>query len=198
MYVGFDLSGKLKLFDFGLAKCLDSVQKATEYGDAYLLTGNTGSLRYMAPEVARNEPYNLTADSYSFGILFWQICSLTTPYAGLTQQTHSLHVVQRGIRPKPDKSWPHSWITLMASAWDVHPSQRPSMTEIKHQLWTFIEEMAEADGVVPSRASEIRAKKRRKKVSRENRILDVDTRITETAVVNDKNLHPRHVNAEII
>jgi serine/threonine protein kinase len=155
-----------------------------------LLTGNTGSLRYMAPEVARDEPYNLTADSYSIGVLFWQICSLTTPYAGLTQQTHALHVVQHGIRPKPDKSWPYSWITLMTSAWNANASQRPSMTEISNQLFTMIEEITEEDGVVPSRTSEIRAKKKRKKVARENRVLDVDTRITEITLDNDQSFRP--------
>jgi serine/threonine protein kinase len=196
--VGFDSNGMLKLFDFGLAKSLDAVEREAEHGNFYLLTGNTGSLRYMAPEVARDEPYNLTADCYSFGILFWQICSLTTPYAGLTQQTHSLNVVQRGMRPKPDKSWPHSWSSLMTSAWNADPPQRPSMSEIEHQLCAIIDEITEEDGVVPSRASDIRAKKKRKKVSRENHVLDVDTRITETAEFNDEKLQPRYRNSEII
>jgi serine/threonine protein kinase len=171
--------GRLKLFDFGLAKRLDTAQTDDRNPENYLLTGNTGSLRYMAPEVARDEPYNLSADSYSFGILFWQLCSLTTPYVGLNQQTHALQVVQCGLRPKPDKSWPYSWTTLMTSAWDANPSLRPKMSEIVQQLQTSIDDMSFEDNVVPSRASEIRAKKKRKKVSRDNRILDIDTRFTD-------------------
>ena len=178
--IGFDSLGQLKLFDFGLAKRLDTVQKNKENEENYLLTGNTGSLRYMAPEVARDEPYNLTADAYSFGILFWQICSLTTPYVGLNQTTHAAQVVQRGLRPKPDKSWPYSWTSIMLSAWDANPSRRPNISEIVQQLQVSIEDMSIEDNVIPSRASEIRAKKKRKKVSRENRILDVDTRMTDT------------------
>ena len=163
------------------------------------MTGNTGSLRYMAPEVARDEPYNLTADSYSYGVLFWQICSLTTPYVGLNQQTHALHVVQRGIRPKPDKSWPNSWITLMTSSWNANASQRPSMTEISHQIQTIVSDITEDDGVVPSRSSEIRAKKKRKKVSKENRVLDLDTRITETMESgNNTKLKAQHHMSEIV
>ena len=153
------------------------MQKDKQNEENYLLTGNTGSLRYMAPEVARDEPYNMTADTYSFGILFWQVCSLITPYVGLNQTTHAEQVVQRGIRPKPDKSWPYSWTSLMNSAWDANPSRRPNMNEIVQQLQVSIEDMSIEDNVIPSRASEIRAKKKRKKVSRENRILDVDTRI---------------------
>jgi len=45
--LGFNAAGELKLFDFGLAKRL-TPDLATD-NDLYLLTGNTGSLRYMAP-----------------------------------------------------------------------------------------------------------------------------------------------------
>lgn len=179
---GFDANGTLKLFDFGLAKRLNGIERVED--DKYLLTGNTGSLRYMSPEVARDEPYNLSADSYSFGILFWQICALTTPYAGYSQQTHALQVVERGLRPKPDKSWPLSWSTLMAAAWRSNAASRPTVSEIARQLAEVVQELADEDGVVPSRSSEIRAKKKRKNVSRENHVLDVDTRIATTDAVN--------------
>lgn len=34
---------------------------------AYNMSGDTGSLRYMAPEVAQNLPYNHKVDVYAFG-----------------------------------------------------------------------------------------------------------------------------------
>lgn len=34
---------------------------------AYNMSGDTGSLRYMAPEVAKNLPYNQKVDVYAFG-----------------------------------------------------------------------------------------------------------------------------------
>ena len=46
--IGFDASGCLKLFDFGLAKELKPGEGNTD--GRYELTGNTGSRRYMAPE----------------------------------------------------------------------------------------------------------------------------------------------------
>jgi len=49
--LGFDVNGALKLFDFGLAKRMDPMDKSDD--GLYRLTGNTGSLRYMAPEVAK-------------------------------------------------------------------------------------------------------------------------------------------------
>jgi serine/threonine protein kinase len=53
--LGFNEAGQIKLFDFGLAKRLDPSIETDN--DLYLLTGNTGSLRYMAPEVAIGLPY---------------------------------------------------------------------------------------------------------------------------------------------
>ena len=37
------------------------------------LTAETGTYRYMAPEVIRHENYSSNADVYSFGILLWQL-----------------------------------------------------------------------------------------------------------------------------
>lgn len=152
----------------------------------------------MSPEVAKDQPYNLSVDCYSFGVLFWQICSLQTPYAGYSQQTHAEKVVRNGQRPKADKSWPGSWTNLMVTAWSANPAERPTMTMIANALDEMVHELAEEDGVVPSRASEIRAKKKRKKVSRENHAtLDVDTRITTTNAIGAAGGIKRH-DADIV
>lgn len=48
--IGYDANGELKLFDFGLAKRIDDTVtpcSATGCEDLYMLTGNTGSLRYV-------------------------------------------------------------------------------------------------------------------------------------------------------
>jgi serine/threonine protein kinase len=57
----------VKLFDFGLARILENVSVSDE---VYEMSGETGSLRYMAPEVADCQPYNQKADVYSFGKFF--------------------------------------------------------------------------------------------------------------------------------
>jgi len=44
----------VKVFDFGLSK---EIHPSMAVGDGtYKLTGYTGSIRYMAPEIAREEP----------------------------------------------------------------------------------------------------------------------------------------------
>ncbi|CAE7533552.1 HT1 [Symbiodinium microadriaticum] len=53
--------------------------------ECYSMTGNTGSLRYMAPEVALRKPYNEKADVYSFAILLWQMGRDKVPFKGLSR-----------------------------------------------------------------------------------------------------------------
>ena len=188
--IGFEADGgELKLFDFGLAKRLTNADKLED--GTYRLTGQTGSLRYMSPECALEQPYGLPVDAYSFGILFYQICSLTTPFAKMGQSAHAESVVRGNVRPIPDNSWPASWVQLMTSCWDADPKQRPDFDAIVSSLAERVEELEEDEGVVPSRANEIKAKKKRKDVAPENHVLDVDTRISGDGLA-------KRVDAEIV
>ena len=57
--------GRVKICDFGLAI------PTSVASDARALTGNTGSYRFMAPEVHRNLHYGRKADIFSFGMIFY-------------------------------------------------------------------------------------------------------------------------------
>jgi serine/threonine protein kinase len=174
--VGFDASGEVKLFDFGLAKRLDPNDKTEN--QLYLLTGNTGSLRYMAPEVALCEAYDHRVDAYSFGILFWQICSLTTPYMGYSTKMHADRVIRQGYRPKPDSSWPSNWSHLMKECWATDIFSRPEFAHIVTILDEEVADLLRDEGVG---MGSIKAKKKKKKAATDAVRLDVDTRIS-TAV----------------
>ena len=58
--VGFDIRGDVKLFDFGLTKELRPRDRIRT--DEYRASGQTGSRRYMAPEVVLCKNYGLKAD----------------------------------------------------------------------------------------------------------------------------------------
>lgn len=95
----------------------------------YNLTGDTGSPRYMAAEVALNKPYNETCDVYSFSILLWQILKLETPFEGYSLSMFAKKVVKGGARPKPDEKWPKEIQELMRTGWG-EPQTRPSMEDL--------------------------------------------------------------------
>ena len=172
--VGFS-GGQVKIFDFGLSKKLlpdDRVMNGL-----YRLTGNTGSLRYMAPEVALNQAYNTKADTYSFAIVFWQLCSLTVPYAGYDVRMHADLVVRRGYRPKILRSWPVSWADLITKCWSTDIEERLSFDRIMGALQVEYEVLTLAHK--GQNVSDIRAKKSRKseKDFEISKNLDTDTRI---------------------
>jgi len=121
--IGFDVRNSLKLFDFGLAKhCLKT--------GLFKYTGCAGSLRYMAPEVAKCDKYGLSADVYSFGLIFWQILSTDLPFAGFTPKEHNTLVVNQSVRPKLRLSWSDDWCHLMNKCWTNSIDERLTMTEV--------------------------------------------------------------------
>jgi serine/threonine protein kinase len=215
--VGFNTEGEVKIFDFGLAKRLERLDRTDD--GLYRMTGNTGSLRYMSPvrnnnmsslvpppsvfcrvqdlsfllfdlfqlqEVAKCEPYDRRVDSYSFGILFWQICSLTTPYAGFSTKMHAEKVLRQGQRPPPDHTWPLTWVKLMTACWSTDIFARPEFDHIFNTLNAEVDQLIHEEGVVPTRASDIRAKNRKQKAKRGESRLDLDTRIASSVDVSVK------------
>lgn len=130
--IGFTKDGVLKIMDFGLASMIDD--SCPESDDVYEMTGGTGSLRYMAPEVADSQPYNHKADVYAFGILLWELLSCKKPYVGLGIDDFYDKVVYGGLRPTVDKKWPKPLIELMEQCWDADSNKRPNSQEIVSKL----------------------------------------------------------------
>ena len=139
--VGFTADGCLKLFDFGLVTCVKSRQSIH---DSYKMTGYTGSLRYMAPEVALREPYTEKVDVYSFGIMLWQMAKDKVPFTGMGKKAFIENVVVGGLRPKLDKSWPSGFCRLLTSCWQRDPSSRPSFAMIVLDLDRLIDDELKA------------------------------------------------------
>ena len=105
----------------------------------FKLTADTGSPRYMAPEVALDQPYNELADVYSFCILMWEMLELETPYSVYTSvKVFHNRVYQNGVRPKCNPKWPSAIADLLRAGWGPL-SARPSMEAVEK---TIREEMA--------------------------------------------------------
>lgn len=131
--LGFDAHGTLKLFDFGLAR---EVREEERYKDTdlYRLTGFTGAIRYMAPEVGLRRCYNFKADVYSWSQLMWYILELEPPLGVYTPQMFQERVFKRGTRPAVMERWPEHMAALMKACWSANISERPTFQQIKEQL----------------------------------------------------------------
>ena len=79
--IGFLPDGRLALFDFGLAKLWRISADDLDGSETRLFTGNTGSLRYMAPEVALSKPYSHKAEVFAFATVLWEMASHERPYS---------------------------------------------------------------------------------------------------------------------
>jgi len=50
------------------------------------MTGKTGTLRYMAPEVLNGEQYTSKIDVFSFGLLVYYIFLKSQPFVGFSRK----------------------------------------------------------------------------------------------------------------
>ncbi|XP_055803187.1 serine/threonine-protein kinase STY17-like [Solanum dulcamara] len=116
-----DEHGVVKVGDFGVAR----VQTQTG-----VMTAETGTYRWMAPEVIEHKPYDHKADVFSFGIVLWELLTGEIPYAYLTPLQAAIGVVQQGLRPTIPKSTHPKLAELLEKCWQQDPTQRPDFSEI--------------------------------------------------------------------
>lgn len=102
----------------------------------YQLSYMTGSLRFMAPEVALAKPYNETCDIHSFSILLWTMLALEKPFKDLTRE--QVEFVEKvfigGCRPPVPGNWPEQLRQLLPRGWHVDSKKRPDMNTIRGVL----------------------------------------------------------------
>ena len=96
------------------------------------MTGKTGSLRYMAPEVWREENYTHKIDVFSFAILAWEVLARKRAYEDLrmTPDVMVRAVANRNLRPKMAPKWPGEVCRLLAISWHSEPGSRPDFAEM--------------------------------------------------------------------
>lgn len=110
---------RVKLTDFGLSIPTDPPPPP----------GGCGTIRWVAPEIAREEAYTTAADVYSVAIIFWEIAAREVPWGNdLSDQIVS--AVTSGRRPRMPDDAPRSFTNLIKSCWDQNPASRPSIAEV--------------------------------------------------------------------
>ncbi|MFS7978307.1 putative dual-specificity kinase TKL-Pl-4 family [Helianthus anomalus] len=124
----------VKVADFGVAR----VKAQTG-----VMTAETGTYRWMAPEVIEHKPYDHKADVFSFGVVLWELLTGKLPYEYLTPLQAAVGVVQKGLRPTIPKNTPPKLAELLEKCWQQDPSLRPDFTEIIEILKEIAKEVGE-------------------------------------------------------
>jgi len=109
-----------RVADFGLARFVDGGP----------MTAETGTYRWMAPEVVRHAPYGLPCDVYSFGMLFYECLTLEVPFAGLSPVEAAFAATKHHRRPVLPSNVDARVVALVEAAWHEAPSARPTFAAL--------------------------------------------------------------------
>ena len=101
-------------------------------GEEY--TAETGTYRWMAPEITQLEEYSFMADVYSFGIVVWQLVAHEELFKELSQIEAAGTVAIDGASLPIQKKIPQLMEHLIRSCWNEHPKVQLSFSEICIEL----------------------------------------------------------------
>lgn len=88
------------------------------------------------------EPYDKSVDVYSFGILLWELCSLTKPFTQYPKDKFKADIIDGGKRPKTEgHNWPPRIQALMKNCWSADPSKRPSFSNLERMFKMILQEL---------------------------------------------------------
>uniref|UniRef100_A0A7S0VEK4 Protein kinase domain-containing protein n=1 Tax=Polytomella parva TaxID=51329 RepID=A0A7S0VEK4_9CHLO len=114
---------------------------------SYKLTGETGSYRFMAPEVFRHELYNNKVDVYSFAMICFQLFDGMPPYWNMDPVEAARNASLRDMRPTWGSSPTHSQPvpenikSLVEICWAADHNVRPEFMDVVDLLNGISNEM---------------------------------------------------------
>lgn len=120
----------VKVTDFGVASTNNLTVRNGSTGGAGAsptarnLTGETGTYRWMAPEVIRHESYSNLADVYSFAIMLWQFLTHEEPFWDVDAVEAARLVAIERKRPPLPKLTPQPIAELIEANWNDEPNCR--------------------------------------------------------------------------
>ena len=122
---------RVKLTDFGLSR---SKALVTTFTGRASKNGPSGTVTHMAPEVLFKNEFTEKSDSYSFGIVMWEVLSRAVAFENLQHEQITAQVAA-GMRPSPiPADIPPGLDTLMQECWDNEPFERPTFQLIVRNL----------------------------------------------------------------
>ena len=127
--------GECKVADFGVSRLVDPGRE---------MTAETGTYRWMAPEVVAHALYDTRCDVFSFGIVLWEIAAGgAQPYAGMSPLQAAVGVMHRGLRPPVPPGTQPALAAIMVACWQAGPEVRPDFSALVAQLEALV---AHGDG----------------------------------------------------
>uniref|UniRef100_A0A8B9KST0 Protein kinase domain-containing protein n=1 Tax=Astyanax mexicanus TaxID=7994 RepID=A0A8B9KST0_ASTMX len=117
----------------------DKVLKICDFGASKFHSHTThmslvGTFPWMAPEVIQSLPVSETCDTYSYGVVLWEMLTREIPFKGLEGLQVAWLVVEKNERLTIPSSCPASFAGLMRKCWETDSVKRPLFKEIMSTL----------------------------------------------------------------
>jgi eukaryotic-like serine/threonine-protein kinase len=114
-------SGRVKLLDFGLARCMLGTASRTSRGIV------VGTPHYMSPEQARGEPTDHRSDIYSLGVVLYRMLIGQLPFPGDEPLVVIAHVASGRVAPLHTIAphFPVDLTRLVDRMLAINPDERP-------------------------------------------------------------------------
>ena len=113
----------------------DFIAKVSDFGMAVAenrgnMTSETGTYRWMAPEVIQHKPYSGKADIYSFAVVMWQLLTRQEPFCEYSAIEAAGKVALEDARPRLPGRTPQVVQDLIERSWRTNPDERPNLVDI--------------------------------------------------------------------
>ncbi|XP_059159261.1 uncharacterized protein LOC131943260 [Physella acuta] len=117
----------IKISDFGVAKILNTLSRATTKGK--------GTFNWMAPEAIRLKPHNNKVDIWSLGCTVYQMFVGKIPFHEEEDYSITLKAIKNELALTPPEHCSKHLRRFLKRTCDKDPSKRPSATELlKHSF----------------------------------------------------------------
>jgi serine/threonine protein kinase len=127
-----------KLTDFGVA-----IMHQGPAGEEH--TAETGTYRWMSPEVIRHENYSLMTDVYSYALVVWQLVTHEIPFQPMSQLEAAGKVAIENARPPLPPDTPELITALIERCWSNYPDDRLPFAQIMIELKEIHKALSEKD-----------------------------------------------------
>nr|XP_006006090.1 PREDICTED: mitogen-activated protein kinase kinase kinase MLT isoform X2 [Latimeria chalumnae] len=113
----------------------DRILKICDFGASRFHSHTThmslvGTFPWMAPEVIQSFPVSETCDTYSYGVVLWEMLTREIPFKGLEGLQVAWLVVEKNERLTIPSSCPVSFAELMWQCWETDAKKRPMFKQI--------------------------------------------------------------------
>ena len=122
-----DMDSVYKIGDFGLAR----------FRSSQTMTAETGSYRWMAPEVIRHEAYDCSCDVYSFAMLLYEMLTFCVPFSNSMPLEAAFAVARDASRPRLPPL-PDDVCLLVSDCWAQDRTARPAMVDVLPRILTML------------------------------------------------------------